>query len=194
LPSGVFPCGFIPAAFHRSSRTFQVWRMPRLTGETSQPQSLQGHKIARESQISLRLRGIVVLPLPLERPGPRPDDRPATVAAAGDSLVLAIAEASHSVNSSIVCWSAHIARRRATQRAFAPSLERRKTIRASMVRGRRPTPSRCRPSSGASSPPCGMPRSPQRWRVPIAYHTAPTSACPCGQSRAPWILLRVPGT
>jgi hypothetical protein len=70
--------------------------MPRLTGETSQPQSLQGHKIARESQISLRLRGIVVLPLPLERPGPRPDDRPATVAAAGDSLVLAIAEASHS--------------------------------------------------------------------------------------------------
>jgi hypothetical protein len=27
---------------------------------------------------------------------------------------------------------------------------------------RRSTPSRCRPSSGASSPPCGMPRSPQR--------------------------------
>src|SRR5262249_14143234 len=36
------------------------------------------------------------------------------------------------------------------------------SMKAPTIRGRRPTPSRCRPSSGASSPPCGIPRSPQR--------------------------------
>ena len=49
---------------------------------------------------------------------------------------------------------------------------RRKEVGTSDGRERRPTPSRCRPSSGASSLPYGIPRSPQRRRAPIADHPA----------------------
>src|SRR6516162_7202925 len=48
VPNERFPCGFMPACFHTLSETPHVYRLPSLTGETSQPQSLHGHMIARE--------------------------------------------------------------------------------------------------------------------------------------------------
>jgi hypothetical protein len=56
MPSGREPCNFIPAFFQTRSRTPHVCRIPFLTGETSAPQSLQGHTIARELKRFARSR------------------------------------------------------------------------------------------------------------------------------------------
>src|ERR1700704_1084448 len=48
LPNGVSPCALMPAARQTLSLTPQVLRLPLRTGATSQPQSLHGHRMARE--------------------------------------------------------------------------------------------------------------------------------------------------